>query len=84
MESAAPTKSAKSAESVAGADNESGRFIVQGLTEKAVGPDNGVVAAQICAAVGSSGKISSADFSTNMGWTLDWLGQAGKFVKGTH
>jgi hypothetical protein len=53
------------------------------LTEKAVGPDNGVVAAQICAAVGSSGKIGSADFSTNMGWTLDCPGQAGKFVKGT-
>jgi hypothetical protein len=40
LESAAPMKSTESA---AGAGNESGRFIVQGLTEKTVGPDNGVV-----------------------------------------
>ena len=69
MESAEPAKSAESAESAAGAGNESGRFIVQSLTEKTVGPDNGAVAAQICAAAGSSGKIGSADFSTNRGWT---------------
>jgi len=117
LESAEPAKSAKSAESAVGAGDESGRFIVQGLTEKTVGSDNGAVAAQICAAAGSSGKIGSADFSTNTGWTgrarqenssrgnadesrfvgenrqrrfstntgwtLDWSGQAGKFVKGT-
>jgi hypothetical protein len=41
------------------------------------------LAAQICADAGSSGKIGSADFSTNIGWTLDWQGQARKFVKGT-
>ena len=58
MESAEP---AKSAESAAGAGNESGRFIVQSLTEKTVGPDNGAVAAQICAAAGSSGKIGFFD-----------------------
>jgi hypothetical protein len=51
--------------------------------EKTVGPDNGAVVAQICAAVGSSGKIGSTDFSTNMGWTMDWSGQARKFIKGT-
>jgi hypothetical protein len=28
------------------------------------------------------GKIDSADFLTNMGWTLDWPGQAGKFIRG--
>ena len=83
MESAAPTKSAKSAESAAGAGDESGRFIVQGLMEKTVGPDNGAVAAQICAAAGSSGRSGSADFSTNTGWMLDWPGHAGKFIEGT-
>ena len=36
---AAPTKSAKSAESAAGADDESGRFIVLGLTKKTGGLD---------------------------------------------
>ena len=64
LESAASMKSAKSA---AGPGDESGRFTVQGLTEKTVGPDNGAVAAQICAAGGSPGKIGSADFSTNTG-----------------
>ena len=41
-ESAEPAKSAKSA---AGADCESARFMVQGLTEKTVGPDKGAAAA---------------------------------------
>ena len=45
LESTAPVKSAKSAESTAGADDESGRFMIQGLTEKTVGPDNGAAAA---------------------------------------
>jgi len=62
------------------------------LTKKTVGPDIGAAtamptggesAAQICAAAGLSGRIGSADFSTNMGWTLDWPCQAGKFIKGT-
>jgi len=79
LESAEP---AKSAESAADAGDASGRFIVQGLTKKTVGPDNGAVAVQICAAAGSSGKIGSTKFSTNMGRTLDWPGQAGKFIKG--
>ena len=39
LESAAPTKSAKSSESAAGADDESGRFIVLGLTKKTGGLD---------------------------------------------
>jgi hypothetical protein len=42
LESAEPAKSAKSA---AGADYESGRFMVQGLTEKTVGPDKWAAAA---------------------------------------
>ena len=92
LESEAPTKSAKSAELAAGADYESGRFMVQGLMEKTVGPDKGAVAAmptggksaaQICAAAGSSGRIGSANFSTNMGWTMDCPGHAGKFIEGT-
>ena len=68
-------------------------WIVQGSTRKTAGLDTGAVAArgtvsadsaaQICAAAGSSGKIGSADFSTNMGWTMDCPGQAGKFVEGT-
>ena len=37
--SAAPTKSAKSAESTAGAHDESGRFIVLGLRKKTGGLD---------------------------------------------
>jgi hypothetical protein len=92
LESAQPAKSAKSAESTAGADYESRRFMVQGLTEKTAGPDKGAAAA-----MPTGGKIGSADlyscrfvgenrqrnFSTNMGWTLDWPGQAGKFIKGT-
>ena len=52
--------------------------MVQSLTEKTVGPDNGAAAA-----MPTGGKIGSADFSTNIGWTLDWQGQARKFVKGT-
>jgi len=94
LESAEPAKSAKSAKSAAGADYESGRFMVQGLTEKTVGPDKwaaaaaamptgGKSAAQICAAAGSSGRIGSVDFSTNMGWTMDCPGHAGKFIEGT-
>ena len=75
LESAEPAKSAKSA---AGADYESGRFMVQGLTEKIVGPDKGAAAA-----MPTGGKIGSADFSTNMGWTMDCPGQTGKFVQGT-
>jgi len=39
-------------------------------------------AAQICAVVGSSGKIGSAYCSTNMGWTPNCPGQVGKFIKG--
>jgi hypothetical protein len=27
-------------------------------------------------------RRGKSDFSTNTGWTLDWPGQAGKFVKG--
>ena len=77
-ESAEPAKSAKSAESAAGADSECGRFTVQGLTEKTVGPDKGAAAA-----MPTWGKIGSADFSTNMGWTMDCPGQTGKFVQGT-
>jgi len=41
LESAEPAKSAKSAESAGGGDYESGRFMVQGLTERTVGPDKG-------------------------------------------
>ena len=37
LESAAPTKSAKAAESAADADDESGRFIVLSLTKKTGG-----------------------------------------------
>ena len=33
--------------------------------------------------IGKVGRIGSADFSTNMGWTLDWPGHAGKFIEGT-
>jgi hypothetical protein len=77
-ESAEPAKSAKSAESAAGADSECGRFTVQGLTEKTVGPDKGAAAA-----MPTWGKIGSADFSTNMGLTMDCPGQTGKFVQGT-
>ena len=39
LESAVPTKSTKSAESAAGADDESGRFIVLGLTKRDGGLD---------------------------------------------
>ena len=56
LESAEPAKSAEPAESAAGADDESGRFMVQGLTEKTVGPDNGAAAA-----MPTGGKIGSAD-----------------------
>ncbi|WP_234026467.1 hypothetical protein, partial [Escherichia sp. R19] len=38
-------------------------------------------AARICAAGSPSGKIGSADFLTNMGWTLGCPGQAGNIVK---
>jgi hypothetical protein len=78
LESAEPAKSAKSVESAVGADYESGRFTVQGLTEKTVGPDKGAAAA-----MPTGGKIGSADFSTNMGWTMDCPGHAGKFIEGT-
>ena len=78
LESAEPAKSAKLAESAAGADSECGRFTVQGLTEKTVGPEKGAAAA-----MPTWGKIGSADFSKNMGWTMDCPGQAGKFVQGT-
>jgi hypothetical protein len=57
LESAEP---AKSAESAASADYESGRFTVQGLTEKTVGPDKGAAAA-----MPPTGKIGCADLS---GW----------------
>jgi hypothetical protein len=53
LESAEPAKSAKSA---AGANYESGRFMVQGLTERTVGPDKGAAAAMPI-----GGKISTAD-----------------------
>jgi hypothetical protein len=62
------------------------------LTKKTVGPDIGAAAAMatggesaahICAAAGSSGRNGNADFSTNMGWTMDCPGQAGKFIQGT-
>jgi hypothetical protein len=75
-------ESAAQAKSAAGAGDEFGPFLVLSLAEKTIDPNNGAVAVQICAAGGSSGKISSADFSTNMGWTLDWPGQAGKFITG--
>ena len=75
LESAEP---AKSAESAASADYESGRFTVQGLTEKTVGPDKGAAAA-----MPARGKIGSADFLTNTGWTMGCPGHAGKFVQGT-
>ena len=52
-ESAEPAKSAKSA---AGADCESARFMVQGLTERTGGPDKGAAAA-----MPTGGKIGSAD-----------------------
>ena len=78
LESAEPAKSAKSVESAAGADYESGRFTAQGLTKKTVGLDKGAAAS-----MPTGGKIGSADFSTNMGWTMDCPGQAGKFVQGT-
>ena len=45
--------------------------------------NRGESAVQICAIAGSSGRIDNADFSTNMGWTMDCPGQAGKFVQGT-
>ena len=83
LESAAPTKSAKSAESAAGAGDESGRS-----TRKTAGLDTGAVAARGTVSADSAalawnrGKIGSRDFSTNKGWTLDWPGQAGKFVRG--
>jgi len=83
LESAEPVKSAESAESAAGAGDESGRFIVQGLMKKTVGPDNGAVAAQISAAASSSGKIGSVDFSTNMGWKLDWPARQENSSRGT-
>ena len=56
LESAEP---AKSAESAASADYESGRFTVQGLTEKTVGPDKGAAAA-----MPPTGKIGCADLSS--------------------
>jgi hypothetical protein len=59
LESAEPAKSAKSAESAesaAGADYESGQFMVQGLTEKTVGPDKGAAAA-----MPTGGKIGNID-----------------------
>jgi hypothetical protein len=31
----------------------------------------------------TGGKIGSADVSTNMGWTMDCPGHAGKFIEGT-
>ena len=77
LESAAPAESAKSAESAASADYESGRFMVQGLTKKTVGPDKGAAAA-----MPTGGKIGSADFSTNMGWTMDCPGQARNSSRG--
>ena len=78
LESAEPAKSAKSAESAASAVYESGRFTVQGLTEKTVGPDKGAAAA-----MPARGKIGTADFLTNTGWTMGCPGHAGKFVHGT-
>ena len=42
------------------------------------GPDKGAAAA-----MPTRGKIGSADFSTNTGWTMGCPGQAGKFVQGT-
>jgi hypothetical protein len=56
LESAVPMKSAKSTESAAGVDDESGRFIVQGLTKKTVGLDTGAVAA-----MPTVGKIGSVN-----------------------
>jgi hypothetical protein len=47
---------AEPAESAAGAAYESGRFMVQGLTEKTVGPDKGAATA-----MPTGGKIGSAD-----------------------
>jgi hypothetical protein len=66
--------------------------MVQGLTERTAGLDKGAAAAmptrgklvaRICATGGSSGKIGSADYLTNMGWTPDCPGQGGKVVQGT-
>jgi len=56
LELVEPAKSAKSAELAAGADYEFGRFMVQGLTEKTVGPEKGATAA-----MPTGGKIGSAD-----------------------
>ena len=53
-------QSRQSAESAASAVYESGRFTVQGLTEKTVGPDKGAAAA-----MPPTGKIGCADLS---GW----------------
>ena len=78
LESVEPAKSAKSVESAAGADYESGRFTAQGLTKKTVGLDKGAAAS-----MPTGGKIGSADFSTNMGWTMDCPSHAGKFIEGT-
>ena len=49
-------ESAEPAESAAGADYESGRLMVQGLTERTAGPDRGAAAA-----MPTGGKIGSAD-----------------------
>ena len=49
-------ESTEPAESAAGADYESGRLMVQGLTERTAGPDRGAAAA-----MPTGGKIGSAD-----------------------
>jgi hypothetical protein len=69
LESVEPAKSAKWAESAAGADYESGRFTVQGLTEKTVGPDKGAAAAMPI-----GGKSAAQIFRRT--WAGRWTVQA--------
>ena len=60
LESAAPMKLAKSEESAAGADDESGRFIVLGLTKKT----GGLNTHWAVAAMPTVGKIGRSDLCT--------------------
>jgi hypothetical protein len=65
-------------------ENRQRRFFDEhGLDAGLAGPGRKIRQGETLTKAGSSGKIGSADFSTNTGWTLDWPGQAGKFIKGT-
>jgi hypothetical protein len=66
----------------AGSSGKIGFFDEHGLDAGLAGPGRKIRQGETLTKAGSSGKIGSSDFSTNTGWTLDWPGQAGKFVKG--